>query len=38
MPLTYSIMVDIGAGFATRVLIKIVKGEAKEIPVLLVQS
>lgn len=35
MPLTYSITVGIGAGFVTHTLIKIVKGKAKEIPVLM---
>jgi len=35
MPLTYSITVGIGAGFVTHTVIKIVKGKAKEIPVLM---
>jgi len=35
MPLTFSITVGIGAGFVIHVLIKIVKGKAREVPTLL---
>lgn len=35
MPLTYSITVGIGAGFVTHVLVKLVRGKAREVHVLL---
>jgi AGZA family xanthine/uracil permease-like MFS transporter len=35
MPLTFSITVGIGAGFVTHTLIKVVKGKAAEVPVLM---
>ncbi|MDQ3782083.1 MAG: NCS2 family permease, partial [Actinomycetota bacterium] len=35
MPLTFSITVGIGAGFVTYVLVKLVRGKAAQVPLLL---